>query len=563
MAKARVCKTLIMGSIPIVASLLFPPPSSQSIGKHFTRGSPTASGKRKIHSRAKAKIFRLLRIILTSFIISDMPANLDIIFIIGAALVLIAVMVSKISDRFGVPVLLLFIVLGMLAGSDGVGGIYFNDPELAQWITTICLAIILFSGGVDTEWKSVKPLFKEGILLATLGVAITAGVLSYFTHLIMKLNWPESLLIGAIASSTDAAAVFALLRAKGVSLKGHLKPLLELESGSNDPMAIFLTIGIIQWMQNQITSPADLVLLFVMQMGIGFLVGWVMSKLSLLLINRLKLGYDGLYPVLAFALVFLTFGVATLLKGSGFLAVYVLGLFLGKSDFLHKRSLLRFFDGSAWLMQIALFITLGLLVFPSQIKPVVVPGLLISLALIFIARPVAVFITLIPFKYSLREKTFISWVGLRGAVPVVLATFPLVAKIHSANLIFNLVFFIVITSVVLQGTLIPQVARWLKVDKPLPAEKVAPFEVMTGKGLKGALREIKIKDDASSIGKAIYELQLPLEYLIMLISRDGEFIQPNGSTVIERGDVLISLSEDEVYKTAKEMLNEYREPRGD
>ena len=487
-----------------------------------------------------------------------MPANLDIIFIIGSALVLLAVLGSKISDRFGVPVLLLFIVLGMLAGSDGIGGIYFNDPELTQWITTICLAVILFSGGVDTEWKSVKPLIKEGLVMATLGVAITALALSFFTHLIMKVAWPEALLIGAIASSTDAAAVFALLRAKGVSLKGNLKPLLELESGSNDPMAIFLTIGIIQWIQNSISNPADLLLLFVMQMGIGFIIGWVMSKVSLLLINRLKLGYDGLYPVLALALVFLTFGITVVLDGSGFLAVYIFGLFLGKTEFLHKRSLLRFFDGGAWLMQIMLFITLGLLVFPSQLPPVILPGILISLALIFIARPIAVFISLIPFKYSLREKTFISWVGLRGAVPVVLATFPLVAKIPDANLIFNLVFFIVITSVLLQGTLIPQVARWLKVDKPLPEQKIAPFEMIKVDGLKGAMREIKVRKDSIAVGKAIYELELPLEYLIMLISRNGEFIQPNGSTVIAADDILISLSEDEIYKTAKEMLNECR-----
>lgn len=485
-----------------------------------------------------------------------MPANLDIVFIIGSVLVLLAVMVSKISDRLGVPLLLLFIVLGMLAGSEGLGGIYFDDPELTQWIATIALAIILFSGGVDTDWRGVQPLFKEGLLLATIGVAITAGTLSIFVHFILNLDWPESILIGAIASSTDAAAVFALLRAKGVSLKGNLKPLLELESGSNDPMAIFLTIGIIQWMQNSINQFSDLLLLFVMQIGIGLIIGWVMSQLSLLLINRLKLGYEGLYPVLAFALVFLTFGLATLLDGSGYLAVYVLGLLMGRTEFLHKRSLIRFFDGNAWLMQIALFVTLGLLVFPSQVKPIILPGLLISAILIVLARPIAVFISLIPFRYSIREKAFISWVGLRGAVPIVLATFPLVARLPSANQVFNLVFFIVVTSVVLQGTLIPQVARWLKVDKPISDKKAIPLELVADKGVKGSLREITIVENSPSIDKAIYELKLPLEYLIMLISRDGEYIQPNGSTVLKAGDILISLSEDEIFETAQSMLNQ-------
>ena len=489
-----------------------------------------------------------------------MPANLDIVFIIGSILVLLAVFVSKITDRYGIPLLLLFLILGMLSGSEGLGGIYFDDPELTQWIATVALAIILFSGGVDTNWQGIKPVFKEGLLLATVGVAITAGVMAVFTHFILKLSWPESLLIGAIASSTDAAAVFSLLRAKGVSLKGNLKPLLELESGSNDPMAIFLTIGIIQWMQNSIDHPADLLLLFVMQMGIGLVIGWLMSMISLFLINRLKLGYEGLYPVLTFALVFLTFGLATLLEGSGYLAVYVFGLFLGRTEFLHKRSLLRFFDGNAWLMQIALFITLGLLVFPSQIFPVILPGLLISLILIFIARPVAVFLTLIPFRYSLREKSFIAWVGLRGAVPIVLATFPLVARIHSANLTFNLVFFIVITSVVLQGTLLPKMARWLKVDKALPASSDIPFEVVSTEKLKGKLREIRLAENSPAVAKAIFELKLPMEYLIMLISRDGEYIQPNGSTVLQAGDILISLSEDEVYDNVRKVLNSQPPP---
>ena len=484
-----------------------------------------------------------------------MPENLEIIFIIGSVLVLISVMVSKVSERFGIPLLLLFILLGMVAGSEGLGGIYFDDPVLTQWIATIALSVILFSGGVDTNWQSVKPIVKEALLLATIGVLITAVVMGSFARLIFNLNWAESLLIGAIASSTDAAAVFSLLRAKGINLKGNLKPLLELESGSNDPMAIFLTIGIIQWIKNSIDNPGELLLLFIMQMGIGLVVGWLMSRGSLFLINRLKLGYEGLYPVLTFALVFLTFGLTDLLQGSGYLAVYVLGLLLGKEEFLHKRSLVRFFDGNAWLMQIALFITLGLLVFPSELTPVILPGMLIAVMLILVARPLAVFLTLIPFRYTLREKAFVSWVGLRGAVPIVLATFPLVAEVPDANSIFNLVFFIVITSVLLQGTLLPQAARWLKVDQPMSARPRIPLEVVSGQGLHADLKEIQIEPASEAVGKAIYQLKLPLEYLIILLLRDNEYIQPNGSLELQEGDILLSLSDDETYHKAQLILN--------
>ena len=483
-----------------------------------------------------------------------MPENLEVIFIIGSVLVLLSVLVSKIAERFGIPLLLLFLLLGMVAGSEGLGGIHFDDPVLTQWIATITLSIILFSGGVDTDWKSVKPLFREGLLLATLGVMITAAIVALFSRFVLQMSWQVSLLIGAIASSTDAAAVFTLLRAKGIRLKRSLAPLLELESGSNDPMAIFLTIGTIQWIQNTINKPSDLLLLFLMQMGIGLIAGWLISKAALFLINRLKLGYEGLYPVLTFALVFLTFGLASLLGGSGYLAVYVLGLLLGKEDFLHKRSLVRFFDGNAWLMQIALFITLGLLVFPSELKPVIFPGFLVSFVLIFLARPAAVFLTLIPFRYTLREKFFISWVGLRGAVPIVLGTFPLVAGISDAGAIFNLVFFIVITSVLLQGTLLPQVAHWLKVDAPMPSDLHRPIEVVSGQGLKADLREIQITASSPAVNKAIYQLKLPAAYLIILVLRDREYIQPNGSLELKPGDILFSLSEEDIYQQAQVIL---------
>ncbi len=483
-----------------------------------------------------------------------MTVSIELLFIIVSVIALLSVLFSKVSERFGIPILLVFLAIGMLAGSEGIGGIYFDDPQLTQWISTIALAIILFSGGVDTEWTGTRKILKEGLALATAGVFITAAIVGTFSYWILKLPLLESLLVGAIASSTDAAAVFSLLRSSGIGLKGRLKSLLEFESGSNDPMAIFLTIGLIQLITNQNAQYTDLFLLFVLQMGVGALTGWLMSRLALYLINRLKLGYEGLYPVLTFALVFLTFGIAAMMKGSGYLAVYVLGLLLGKEDFLHKRSLIRFFDGNAWLMQIVLFVTLGLLVFPSRLVPVIVPGLLIALVLMFIARPVAVFLTLIPFHYSLREKVFISWVGLKGAVPIVLATFALVAGLKDSALLFNLVFFIVLTSVLLQGTLLPRVARTLKVDEPLIPRPFLPLEVVSGHKISGSIKELTVPQGSWAEGKAIYELKLPPEYLVILIQRDAEYIQPNGSTEIKTGDKLLSLSNDATYQEASEIL---------
>ncbi|BAJ64902.1 potassium/proton antiporter [Anaerolinea thermophila] len=298
----------------------------------------------------------------------------DYVLIAAALLLLFSVLISKISDRFGVPTLLLFLILGMLAGSDGPGGIYFDNPAQAQFIGVIALVLILFSGGLDTEWRHIQPVLKEGLLLSTLGVLITAGVAGLCAHLLLDLSLTEGLLFGAIVSSTDAAAVFSVLRSRGIHLQGKLKPLLELESGSNDPMAVFLTLGLIQWLTQPNPSVGQMVGLFIQQMLIGAVLGLGMGRVMLFLINRLKLGYEGLYPVLTLSLVFLTYGVTAVLGGSGFLAVYMAGIVLGHYDFIHKRSLLRFHDGLAWLMQIAMFLTLGLLVFPSRLLPIVGGG---------------------------------------------------------------------------------------------------------------------------------------------------------------------------------------------
>lgn len=463
--------------------------------------------------------------------------------IAAAGLLLISVLVSKISDRFGIPALLLFLALGMLAGSDGPGGIYFDDSQIAQFIGVVALVLILFSGGLDTEIGQVRVVLKEGILLSTLGVLITALITGWVCITLLDLPPLVGLLMGAIVSSTDAAAVFSVLRSKGISLKGHLKPLLELESGSNDPMAIFLTVGLIQLIQFPERSPLNLIGLFFLQMLVGAVIGILMGRSMVWIINHIRLGYEGLYPVLSLALVFLTFGITSVLGGSGFLAVYLTGIVLGNREFIHRRSLLRFHDGLAWLMQITMFLTLGLLVFPSRIIPVAGSGLLIAAALMLIARPVSIFITLAGRRFNVREKLFLSWVGLRGAVPIILATFPLLAQIPQADMIFNVVFFVVLTSVLLQGTTIIPLARWLKLDAPVTPKRIYPIEYTPVGGFKSELKELYVPPHSPMVGKAIVELGLPADFLVVLIARQNDFVMPSGGTIIEAGDTLLALAD--------------------
>lgn len=467
--------------------------------------------------------------------------------IAAAGLLLVSVLVSKISDRFGVPALLLFLGLGMLAGSDGPGGIYFDNPAIAQFIGVIALVLILFSGGLDTEINQVRAVLKEGVLLSTLGVLITALITGWVCIALLDLPPLVGLLMGAIVSSTDAAAVFSVLRSKGISLKGHLKPLLELESGSNDPMAIFLTVGLIQLIQFPQRSPLNLIGLFFLQMLVGAVIGLLMGRLTVWLINHIRLGYEGLYPVLSLALVFLTFGLTSILGGSGFLAVYLTGIVLGNREFIHRRSLLRFHDGLAWLMQITMFLTLGLLVFPSRLVPVAGSGLLIAAALMLIARPVSIFITLPGRRFNIREKLFLSWVGLRGAVPIILATFPLLAQIPQADMMFNVVFFVVLTSVLLQGTTIAPLARLLKLDAPVTPKRIYPIEYTPVGGFKSELKELAVPPHSPMVGKAIVELGLPDDFLVVLIARQNDFVMPSGGTIIEAGDTLLALADAKTF----------------
>jgi len=465
---------------------------------------------------------------------------------------MVSIVAGKTSYRFGVPTLILFLIIGMLAGSDGPGQIYFNDPKVAQFIGIVSLNFILFSGGLETNWTSIKPIVWQGISLSTIGVCLTAVVLGTFVWAITDFTIYEGLLLGAIVSSTDAAAVFSILRSKSLALKSNLRPTLELESGSNDPMAYVLTIAFLGLVVNPEQGFFHVFLLFIKQMVIGALAGYVFGRVSKYAINNIRLEYEGLYPVLVIALMFLTFSATDSIGGNGFLAVYLCAVFLANQDLIHKKTILKMFDGLAWLMQIILFLTLGLLVYPTQIVPVIGLGLLISFFLILVARPFSVMMSLLPFKMKFRRRLYISWVGLRGAVPIVFATYPLLAGIDKANMIFNVVFFVSLISVVIQGTTLPVVAKWLRVALPERAKRKEPIDILLSDSSKSAMVEIEIPETGTVVGKKIVDLQFPKTAIIAMIHREGKFIIPTGSTVIEARDSLLVLSDnnktlDQIY----------------
>jgi cell volume regulation protein A len=481
--------------------------------------------------------------------------SIEQIIIIIAIFLVVSALMSKLSDMAGIPILLLFLGIGMLAGSDGPGGFYFDNAWLSQAMGTVALAYILFAGGLSTDMQSVKTVTKSAIVLSTAGVVITALVVGLFVKFFLNLPWLNAFLIGSIVSSTDAAAVFSVLRSKNVGLKEPLKPLLEFESGSNDPMAIFLTIGFITLLQNPGKSFFLLVPLFIQQMFFGALVGYLMSRLFIWIANRIKLFYDGLYPVLSLGWVLLIYGVTAQFNGSGFLAVYIAGIVLGKYTFIHKKSIIRFHDGVSWLMQILMFFTLGLLVFPKQLIPIAGEGFLISLWLIFLARPVSVFTGLAFSRFNLREKILISWVGLRGSVPIVLATFPLLAGFDSNHFIFNLVFFIVITSVLFQGTTIPYVARLLKVDAPLVRKRNYSIDVDGSSQGEMKLEDFIVPFGSKAVNQPILNLGFPKDTLITLIIRGDDYITPRGDTILEEGDVLLLLASTESLPKVHNILS--------
>jgi cell volume regulation protein A len=468
--------------------------------------------------------------------------SIDEVLVAASVLLLLSIFASKAASRLGVPALLLFLVLGMFAGSDGPGGIYFDDAYVAQSLGVVALSLILFSGGLDTEWSSIRPVLWQGLALSTAGVVITAALFGLFAKIVLGSSVLEGLLLGAIVSATDAAAVFSVLPGRGIGLTGHVRPLLELESGSNDPMAVFLTTGLIGLISNPSTNALMLVPMFIWQMALGAAMGYVMGRLAILLINRLNLEIDGLYPVLTLSMILLAYGGTDLLSGNGFLAVYVVGLVMGNQNFIHKASVKRFHDGLAWLMQIAMFLVLGLLVFPSHLLPIVGLGVMSALFLMFVARPVSIFVALAFSRFKVNEKLMISWVGLRGAVPIVLATFPLLAGMPRAEIIFDLVFFIVLTSILLQGTSLALFARWLRVEAPVRDEPRSPLTLEPDAGIQSELVDIEIPTGSPVAGKQIVGASIPTGALIVLVNRDNEFLVPNGGTVLQSGDRVLILA---------------------
>jgi cell volume regulation protein A len=449
---------------------------------------------------------------------------------------LLGIASSKFSARLGVPVLVLFLSVGMLAGSEGLGRIPFENYDLANSVGSVALALILFDGGLRTSLAAVKRVWRPAMALSTLGVLITSLLTGLAAAWVLKLPLLQGLLVGSIVGSTDAAAVFSVLRTSGLKLPDRLTSTLEVESGSNDPMAIFLTLGLIQLITGGADSTHELVALFLTQFGVGALAGLGVGRLATAAINRINLAYPGLYPLLALAFGLVAFGVAAVLGGSGFLAVYIAGIVLGSSSIVFRRGIFSFHDAIAWLGQIVLFVMLGLLSFPSRLLAVAWEGLLIALVLILIARPLAVWTSAWPFRFRRRELTFLSWVGLKGAVPITLAIFPLMAGVPQSQLIFNAVFFVVLVSAITQGWSLPLVARWLNIGRPADPTPALSVEINALRQVDGEILDYTVKPRTHVAGQRLRDLALPDGVVVSLIVRGRDVVMPRGTTLLLPGD---------------------------
>lgn len=458
-----------------------------------------------------------------------------IVFVTGV-LLLLGIGSSKFSARIGMPVLVLFLGVGMLAGSEGLGGIAFEDYHFANSIGSVALALILFDGGLRTSVRSVHAAWRPALSLSTLGVLLTSVFTGLAASWVLEVPVLHGMLLGAIVGSTDAAAVFSILRTSGLRLSRRLTATLEVESGSNDPMAIFLTVGLIGLIMGTADSVPGILLLFVLQFGVGGLVGIGIGYGAAWVVNRSNLDYPGLYPILVLAFGLLAFGLAAVLGGSGFLAVYIAGIVLGNSSLVYRNGIFLFHDAAAWLGQIVLFVMLGMLSFPSRLVEVAMDGLVIALVLIFLARPVAVACSAFWFRFNLRELSFLSWVGLKGAVPITLATFPLLAGMEGGGLIFNVVFFVVLVSAITQGWSLPLVARWLKLGVRIESTSPLTVEINALRHVDGEIVEYRVGAHSPVAGKALRDLALPYEVTVTLVVRGSEVIMPRGRTVLEPGD---------------------------
>jgi cell volume regulation protein A len=474
------------------------------------------------------------------------------ILLIGAVLIFISILVSKPSYRFGIPALLLFLLVGMAFGSDGLG-LQFHSVKDAQFIGIVALSIILFSGGMDTKFSDIRPVLAPGILLSTVGVILTTLLTGFFIYFLSSqtranIEFPimVSMLLAATMSSTDSASVFSLLRSQKMSLKYNLRPLLELESGSNDPMAYMLTIILIQIVTGGGDVSAGVVLKdFFIQFFFGGVIGYVFGRFAVWTINKINLSNSAFYPILLLSIIFMVFTITDLVKGNGYLAVYIAGIIVGNSKLAYRKEISTFMDGLTWLFQIILFLTLGLLVNPHEMHEIAIPALLIGIFMIVIARPVSVFLTLLPFrKINRRSKLFISWVGLRGAVPIIFATYPVIANVPGAQQIFNIVFFITLLSLLIQGMSISKAARLLHLD--MPEEKTGnEFGVELPDEIDSNLKDITLTEEMLAGGNRLADMNIPKGTLVMIIKRNDEYIIPNGQMELHPGDKLLLISEND------------------
>ncbi|WP_347861294.1 potassium/proton antiporter [Salimicrobium sp. PL1-032A] len=476
-----------------------------------------------------------------------------------ALLLIISVVVTKFSSRLGVPSLVLFIAVGMIIGSDGLGIIYFNDAEVAQLIGVMALVVILFEGGMQTDWKDIRSVAFPSVILATVGVLITATIVALAAKFIIDLTWLESFLVGSIVGSTDAAAVFAVL--KGKNIRQKVSSTLEAESGTNDPMAVFLTVTFIQILTLGDANVWVAIGSFFWQMGAGALTGLIIGYAASKALNHINLDSSGLYPLFALGFAFLAYSVSSLLESSGLLAVYVSAVVIGNGELAYRYSILRFHEGFGWMAQILMFILLGLFVFPSHVftGDVVWKGVITALILIFIARPVAVLSILGFFRFTMKEMLFLSWAGLRGAVPIVLAIFPMLAGVANSQTIFNIVFFIVLLSALLQGSTIMWMAEKFRLISEKKINPIHSLEVISIGKANVEMLEYEVTEQNQIAGETLEDLSLPDRALINAIIRDGDMITPYGQTTIKPGDTLYILVARKAKKQLKQRLQALKE----
>ncbi|WP_010531415.1 potassium/proton antiporter [Lentibacillus jeotgali] len=477
-----------------------------------------------------------------------MADNITSFVFLFALMLLVGVFTTKFSARLGLPSLVLFLFVGMLLNEF----IYFENVELTQFIGIMALIIILFEGGTQTKWNNMRPVLAPAGVLATVGVLLTSVITGFAAYYILDLTMLEGMLFGAIVGSTDAAAVFSVLGSKNINKR--LTATLEAESGTNDPMAVFLTVAFIEMIKVPETTIWSAVGDFFIQMGLGLIFGLLFGRLSVLLINKIRLDVSGMYPLLALGSAVLTYGVTDSLGGSGFLAVYVMAVLVGNSDLMHKFSIVRFNEGFAWMMQIIMFIFLGMLVFPSDLLTVGWQGVLLAIILMFVARPVATFLCMIFFKHSVKEQIFLSWTGLKGAVPIVLATYPLISEVENGYIIFNAVFFVVLISALVQGSTLSPLATKLGLTEDGTDFDPSGFEMIPLGNTDSEIIKLPIGKKAPVVHSTLIDITLPSDTLVVGIVREEELITPGGTTSIEAGDTLFVLSEKEKRSKVREVF---------